>query len=391
MPVRCVTPACGHYMHTFYDVSPWSPSGRYLVCLRLPFCDREPGPEDEAEVCLIDLWEERLEPLYRTTGWGLQTAAHQVWGRTDRYLYFNDKRGGRPVGVRFDLHTREAVILDGPVYQVTPDETYALSPSLVGINRTQGGYGVSLSPELDKPNPPGPSERDGLWQVDLRTGKKSLLLSFAQIFDVLEHREELEGGSFYGFHVKINPQQTRVLFVVRVLTPGERMKSMAITCAMDGTDVRVAVPHRRWARGGHHPNWHPDGERIVINLAADDGSLRFHEVRYDGSGERVLVPHILGSGHPTYSRNGRYLVTDAYPREPVARDAWVPLRLIDLEHGVERTLTWMWVGGNVRGVLRLDMHPAWNRAFDQLCLAGAPDEYRQLFIADLAPLGVEFA
>ncbi|KKL61684.1 hypothetical protein LCGC14_2192860, partial [marine sediment metagenome] len=47
-PVCAVTAITGPddaYMHTYYDVCPWSPSGRYLACLRLPFEDREPASD----------------------------------------------------------------------------------------------------------------------------------------------------------------------------------------------------------------------------------------------------------------------------------------------------------------------------------------------------------
>src|SRR5690606_2890406 len=134
-------------------------------------------------------------------------------------------------------------------------------------------------------------------------------------------------------------------------------------------------------------NWHPDGERLVINLRDGEGDMRFHEVRDDGSGPRVLVPHLLGSGHPSYSGDGRFLLTDAYPREPVCRDGMVPLRLIDLEEGTERVLCWMWTLGDKLKALRVDPHPVWNREFTKVCFTGAPEGNRQLFIADLEPLG----
>jgi hypothetical protein len=90
-------------MHTYYDICPWSPSGRYLCCLRLPYEDREPQPGDLAEVCAIDLIERTCRVGYRTTGWGFQTASHQMWGATDQYVYCNDMRNGWPIGVRIDM------------------------------------------------------------------------------------------------------------------------------------------------------------------------------------------------------------------------------------------------------------------------------------------------
>lgn len=391
VPVHSVTPLDAPYIHTFYDVCPWSPSGRSLVCLRLPFEDRSPLPGDAAEICVIDLQDGSLQTVATTTGWDMQTAAHQVWGETDRFLYFNDKQDGLPVGVEVDLGTGRKRVLDGPIYQVSPDASFALSPCLIRIHATQPGYGVIVAPEHEIRQPAGPTPEDGLWRVDLATGRQSLFLSFAQIYAALGEPDLLSGGTFYGFHVKFNPQGTRILFVVRVLFDDGRRYPMVVTCNSDGSDIRLAVTPQRWARGGHHPNWHPDGERLVINLMDPEGRLRFHEFRYDGSEERVLAPERLGSGHPSYSANGRYLVTDAYPREPVCRDDLVPIRLIDLQSGDETSLCHIWTLGDRRGLLRVDPHPVWSRGGSQLCFVGAPEGTRQLFIADLSALGVSLA
>src|SRR5512140_1464568 len=87
-PVTCVTPDDGFYIHTFFDVCPWSPSQRYLACLRLPFQDRKPDWRDTADVCVIDLAERTIRTVYTTSAFGMQTGAQVQWGSTDRHLYF---------------------------------------------------------------------------------------------------------------------------------------------------------------------------------------------------------------------------------------------------------------------------------------------------------------
>ncbi len=99
-PVYAITPDDGYYLHTFYDVCPWSPSQRYLACTRFPFQDREPNHRDEAQICLIDMKDRSLTEVYSTTGWGFQLGSNVQWGGTDRYLYFNDKVDNEGVCVR---------------------------------------------------------------------------------------------------------------------------------------------------------------------------------------------------------------------------------------------------------------------------------------------------
>jgi hypothetical protein len=383
-PITQVTPGDGFYIHTFFDRSPLSPSGRYLVCLKMPFQDRAPGPSDTAEICLVDMREQTIESVYTTSGWDAQTAAHQQWGRTGRYLYFNDKRDHHAVTVRFDVQTRKAEKFDGPLYQISPDESYALSADLTIIGDTQPGYGIIVDPKYRKV-PVGASDKEGLWRTDLRTGKKSLLLSMAQVYEALPDKKDFEGRTFYGFHVKFNRDGSRIQLVIRTLKPNTPQKRMVVTFRPDASDFHVALPYTIWAPGGHHPDWHPDGENITMNIVRDR-VMRFCEFRYDGADFQVLRKDLVGGGHPSIHRDGRWLVSDAYTNEPcVLPNGEVPIRWIDLRSSYESRLCSMWTLGK-GGVGRCDPHPAWSFDYTRVSFNGAPEGKKQVFVADVSRL-----
>ena len=123
-----------------------------------------------------------------------------------------------------------------------------------------------------------------------------------------------------------------------------------------------------------------------------DDTLRFCTLAPDGSGFRVLTDRHVGSGHPSVTPETRYLLSDSYPSEPMATAAGeVPIRLINLETETEQTVCTIFtdVGRlyDVRrywGPSKLDVHPAWNRDFTQICFNGAPEHRRQVFLADLS-------
>lgn len=385
--VTCVTPDDGFYLHTFYDVCPWSPSGRYLAVTRFPFQTHQPKPGEKADVCVIDLRERTIETVYSTKGWGFQLGANLNWGVTDRHLYTNDIVDGQAVCVRIDLQNNETRAFAGPMYHIAPDESSVIGFPLDLINATQAGYGVPI----DKSNPPALHERvsktQGLWKTDLRTNEKKLLLSIADLYEATSNPESLEDVIFYLFHSKFNPQGTRIMQVFRgrPIDKG-RYRPLLFTFNADGSDIKLAIRWQQWAPGGHHPNWHPDGEHLIMNLKPDGKTMRFCRFRYDGSDFTVLSEKRLGSGHPSVTPDGRYLVTDAYPNEPVALDnGEVPIRLVDLEADDERNVCTIYTLGKDKGkgVLRLDPHPAWNRDYKSVCFNGAPNGKRQVFIADL--------
>jgi len=388
--VVAITPPGQAYMHTYYDVCPWSPSGRYLACLRLPFEDREPAPDDPAWLCIIDLAEGTIRELWETTGWGFQTAAHQQWGRSDRYLYFNDKRDGRAVGVRLDLESGEAKFLEGPIWQVRPDEKVAICTCLNRGRLTQRGYGVTVRPADELTNTVRAAADDGLFQVDLQTGRQSLLVSLEEVWEVLPDKDDLADAVLYAFHCKYNPQGTRILLVVRARFADGRYCPSLLTCRADGSELRAVVGHRLWMRGGHHPIWHPDGRRVLMNLTPGDEGMRFCLIDAETGQVDVLLDEPPGTGHPSISPDERFLLTDVTGEEGSVRTA--AIRLVDLADGSWRDLCAARspaVGGSP---LRRDAHPVWDRRGRRICFLAAPQGRRRLFIADPAlPPGETFA
>jgi hypothetical protein len=402
VPVHCVTPGAPGCIHRFYDSSPFSPSGRFIALTRLPFEDRLPGPGDAAEVVCVDLETGDARTVAETRGWDSQLGAQVQWGRDDHTLLFNDvdTRDWRPFGVRLDPLGDERHRLDGTVYAVSPDGRWSAGPCLRRTLRTQRGYGVVVPPEHVPPNRGAPAD-DGIYLTDLASGASRLLVSIAEVFEQAfpaATRDAYRGGDFYGFHVKWNPQGTRLLFVLRwiprTLLPWRRKKSHrrlnVITMEADGRNPRIAVPDTLWRKGGNHPNWCPDGEHVLMNLNSEGTGLRFVRVRHDGSGLETLSATVPGSGHPTLHPDGRHVLTDAYPHEPMAYgDGTTPIRWIDLAESSERAIV------RIRSLspheraspaLRVDPHPAWDRNFERIAFNACPDGRRRVFVADLSDL-----
>jgi len=419
VPVWCVTPRKGGCIHRFFDTSPISPSGRYLALTRLPYEDRLPRPGDRAEILLIDLSSGLERPVAETRGWDTQLGAQVQWGVDDTQLYYNDvdpapacspppaERGAEPgwraFGVRLDPLSGARKELEGTVYMVSPDGRLAASPCLLRTSAVQPGYGVVV-PSCRVPVNRGAPEDDGITVTDTETGAARLLVSLKQIVEEARPRldpNEYEHGSFYGFHVKWNPSGERLMFVLRWKPESGAggLKHNLITLRSDGREIRVAVPEALWGRGGHHPNWCPDGETLMMNLNLNGDGLRFVRVRYDGSGLRLMARDVLGSGHPSLHPDGRHILTDSYLHGPFqfghdpfsAPDGTVPLRWIDLDSGGEQTLVRIAVNPLFTGPhqeLRIDPHPAWDRSYDSVVFNGWAEGSRRVYVADMSSVSV---
>lgn len=241
VPVKIVTPDDGYYLHTFYDVSPFSPSGKLLAVTKLPFQDRRPEFGDKADICIIDLENETIQKVYSTKGWGFQLGANLNWGATDRYIYTNDIIDNAAVCVRIDLETKEVRAFSGPKYHLSPDGNYAIGFPLDIINATQKGYGVPEFRQTKKIQ--GAPSDEGLWETNLNTGEKSLLVSLEEAVDNVTNDEYLKGGNCYFIH----------------LNTGEESMICSVFTDLKHEDNTLRLDP--------HPAWSNDYKKICFNGA----------------------------------------------------------------------------------------------------------------------------
>jgi hypothetical protein len=388
VPVRCVTPHEKGTIHRFFDTSPFSPSGRYMALFRMPFENRYPLPGEKGRVVLVDLQEGTEEIVAETCGWESQMGAHVQWGATDNELFFNDvdTASWKPVGVKLNPFTGNKKLLEHGLFVVSPDGKQTATTCLIRSRRTQDGYGV-IVPDEYVPVNGGLPEDDGVYVTDVETGKGKLLVSLGQILETL--RAELDfdmyrKGQSYGFQCRWNLQGTRMLMLLRWLKPTGGEVKHAVTFKSDGTDIRLAVSPQEYNKGGHHINWHPDGEHLTMNLNIDRQGIRFVQFKYDGSGLRKLLEN-PGSGHPTVHPNGLQLLTDAYLKDvPAFGDGTTPIRWVNLADGTETDLVRINSAQPYDNILRVDPHPAWDAGFTHVAFNGHVDGTRKVFVADLS-------
>jgi len=405
VPVWCVTPGEGRTIHRFFDTPPFSPSGRYLALLRLPFEDRLPAPGDAAEVVLVDLHAGAERVLTTTRGWEPQMGANINWGADDHALFYNDVdvSDWSCFAVRLDPLTGEKRRLGGTVYQASPDGRHLASADMRAMRRTQAGYGVMVPDEL-VPRRVGPRDDDGLWITDTETGEARLVASIAKIVRDATPAVEMDDPSkyeIYGFHAKWNPQGDRLLFTLRwYADPGESLfgamgrgghrtlKFTVFTLRPDGTEICSAVGKSEWDKGGHHINFFPDGRRLSMNLSIERRGLRFVQCNLDGTDLRKILESPPGSGHPTVHPDGRHILADCYAHGQMAfDDGTTPLRWVDVQTGEDRHLVRfpaLSPHRETHGALRVDPHPAWDRSWRWVAFNAYLGGTRRVLVADLA-------
>ncbi len=392
-PVIRVTPDDGYFVHTYFDVTPFSPSGRYMAVSKLPFQDHIPSLGDLAEVCVIDLKEQTIETVFSTKTWGFQTGTNVQWGGSDRYVYTNDLIDGRAVMIQIDLSSGDTKAYSRSMYNISRDGKYGIGFPLELLNVTQQGYGM---PSREVDNPPGLSdeaaEDEGVWRTDLETGESILLYSVADVASQVPEIMPRPDGTFYFWHSKFNKQGTRILQVLRCIFPGfeggSDRNAMVFTLNADGSDVKFTQHDPVWGYPlGGHPNWHPDGIHLIRNMKPYGETTRICQFKYDGSDFRVLSETFNASGHPSIESGGRYLITD---KREFHQDgsATTDLLLIDIKTDQLKSVCTVptFNSSDLKGAirsLRVDGHPCWSRDYKKVSLQGTNQGARQLYVVDM--------
>ncbi len=391
VPVSIVSPEGVPVIHRFFDTSPFSPSGRYLGLTRFPTDRRLPQPDEPAGILLVDLETSETREIDQTLAWDTQLGAHVQWGRTDEELIYNRTDGSTITARVKNPITGAHRDLDGPAYMVNRSGTRVLAPNLLTLNTVQPGYGVFWAGPEDWKKAP-PYDRDGVWVTEVDSGKTRLLLSIQTILDTFPELKAYSGthtGRYVCFHVKWNPQSTRIFTVFRFSNPDQSfIRNAIVTADANGAKLHLALHPETWIKGGHHPNWTPDGDHIFMNLKREKPHLEFIRFAFDGSGLEALSKNCPGSGHPTLHPDGRHILTDTYLYESNDTDT-VPLRWIDLQSDSEIALLPIPAKPFFPGPqqeLRIDPHPAWDPTFTKVAFNCFHSGTRSVGVADLTSL-----
>jgi len=378
--VRQLTSGPSHHFYGYIGHagnSPYSADGRYLVALRTTFQDRMPGPQDAAEIVLLDAQKNYAEmKVDETHGWNPQQGAMIYWNpeQPSRQFFFNDRdpKTGKVFTAIYDVVDRKRVreyrfdtqpVANGGVKQ-DGGMFAAINYARMARLRPVTGYPGTWDWTGDVLHP----SDDGLFVVDVKTGARKLIVTFKQMRDMLAARHpQIDKKPLFLNHTLWNREGDRIFFFVRGDFGAKDRINVPMTVKPDGSEL---VEQRIFIGG--HPEWDFKSRllgRVEDKLIVYD-SLKMEIVDTVGGPEMFRDPE----GDTALSRDGRLIVngatTGATMHYTIVRRA--DKTFIKTED-FNRT-------GYEGGDLRIDPAPCWNRAGDRFAFpALAKDGTRQMF------------
>jgi hypothetical protein len=369
-----------HHFFGYYGICPWDGDEKRLLCLESAFQDRMPEPGEAATVGLVDAESGAFVPIAETRAWNFQQGAMLHWHplRPNTEVLFNDVQDGELVSQVHNLETGEKRVLPRPASGLGKASPWAVSLTYGRLGRLRKvvGYADAVDPYADDPHP----EADGVFAVNIDTGETRLIVSIAQVYELIKARGLDLGDKHLWFnHTVINRNDTRLLFLARTRSSVGSLQTGMYTVGMDGADLREVIPYDRSVS---HFDWRNNRE-IVATCWPPDRTERSHVLLTDGEDDlRVLGGGKLDfDGHCTFSPDGQWIAMDR--KDSRKLESELLIYHLDRDEVVSVGTFHMHERRFIKGDLRCDLHPRWSRTGDALCFDCLEPEKgtRQLHVA----------
>ncbi len=376
-PVQITGNEKEHFFASYYGINSWSGDQKYVTVLQTDIKYKLPDENEPATLGLVNLNTNDFIPLTQTHAWNFQEGcmAHWLGTSPDSLIIFNDLRDGKFVSVILNVYTKNEIkVLPYPVSAVSPDRKEAISINFSRLRITRPDYGYGGNGQDPKADIQFP-EDDGLFLINLESGEAKLIISLAQIREMVPAITK-EGIEYFA-HTRFSRKGSKIFWLARAIP--ER-NTTAFTVNRDGTNLKRCFPDN-WS--GSHFDWLNDDELMIT--AAYEGMQYAHILFTPGQQDfKRLGKGLLDyDGHGTFSPDGNWMVTDTYPAEStgeqklylmdMATEAVLPIgRFIEPKEFTSGSRFW-----------RCDLHCRWSPEGNMIGFNSTYSGSRQVYILHL--------
>lgn len=355
----------------YFGLQPWSADGRRYLFHRWRARKRR------VEICAQDSMTGAAWVIGETAAWNFQQGAMAQWILRDgsECVIFNDAVD-RKLACRI-------VATDGterrhpwPIQALHPGGGEALSLNYRRLARVRPEYGYDVA--ADNFSPDQPLGHDGLWRVDLASGDAALVVSLADLA-AMQPRADMAGADHKINHAVYSPAGTRFVFMHRWVGKSGKFSRLYLANA-DGSGLRPLLDHRMVS----HYAWRDELSLLVWARTPDKGDRYYILDVTTGARETCCAGALdrFGDGHPSYSPDRRWIVTDSYPDRGRMRHLLLcrPDAGLVVEAGAFHS-PWRYDGAD-----RCDLHPRWSRDGSRISIDSSHEGVRWSYVVDVARL-----
>lgn len=381
-----LTPIGNHYFFGYYDRNPWNSDQTLHLAMKIPQNDRLPKPGEEAEIGTVTV-NGNYTPLTTTRAWCHQQGCMELFlkHRPNCFIYNDfDAKDQRLHAKIFELGKGIVGQYELPIYAISPDGKWGVSLNFGRIPRRGYSYADTPISRDYKPN----LDEDGLFLVDLETGKSKLLVSYRQMFAIHPIPYGLDNVYIWLNHAIFNCDSSRILWLFRhcpnPLSP--QWQTFMYTVGIHGEELQCPLPHVYWNGAISHQIWGRTPREVLIDSkwrGANVDYVVFDETKLPLQAK--LISYGFGvMGHTIFSPDGKWLLADTYSDG----EGFQKLGLVNVETQ-ELTLLGKFRHHKPAGYVvdvRNDLHPRWSPDGKLVTVDSIHDCDRGIYLLDLSDL-----
>ena len=360
-----------HLFASYYGINSWSGDQRYATVLQTVVRNSIPTEDEPATLGLVDMETYEFIPLTETRAWNFQQGcmAHWLGTSPDSLIIYNDVRDGKSISVVLNVHTREELrTFPHPISAVSPDGTKAVSINFSRIRLTRPDYGYGGDGQDARKDVQFP-EDDGLFLMDLENGSSELLVSIADVRDMVP--EIPEDGLEYFNHTLFSRDGSKVFWLARAIP---QRNTTALTVNTDGSQLQRCFPDG-W--DGSHFDW-LSGDELMVTAKYDAKQYAHVLFTVGEDNYRRLGNGLLDyDGHGAFSPDGKWMITDTYPSSGAREQK---IYLMDMETETVLPLGRFHHSEEYGGGARCDIHCRWSPNGDLIGFNSTHEGSRQVYV-----------
>ena len=348
----------------YYNYDFLSSDETKLLCNRASFDGRKIEQGDTVEVGFYDIPTGKWHGLdvSDSFNWPQATMLQWVPNTDNKEIVFNLSKDGHLISRIINIETGEKRDMCYPIYCLTPDGKKAITLNLERSYWTPAYHYQSVVNEDCNVDV---LEGDGIFSLDLETNALERIVSLDDVIK-LKPDDGFEKGKHWLEHIMINPSGTEMVFLHRYNLPGTGRLTRMVVANIDGTNMHVVDGWKKYAWS--HFGWKTDEEfviysrfsrkqqisnspkqisikaqtisqntvsrrlkpkemlrtilksffelmpkRIKVNLRYVSGYQLYIKTNNEHKLKKLIRGRFIDvDGHPSFEKNGKYMITDTY-------------------------------------------------------------------------------
>ncbi|HZG84981.1 hypothetical protein [Paenibacillus sp.] len=260
----------------------------------------------EGKVGFFNILTKEFNQIATTNAWNWQMGSRLRWFEDDRSVLFNDYIDGQFVSRVCELDGTEVKRFDYPLFDIDHSKSYGYYTDFSILDYLRNGYGYSNKNINFKQY--YNTNNNGLFQVNLSTGKSTLLIS---VDDIVNHKsnETMESCYHYFNHISVNPYSGVIMFF-HIWTDYKLSdwKCRMVLVKNDGELINIIGDFDKVS----HYTWKNETE--ILATVVSKGKVEYRLYNINKINPIHINERLNTDGHPTYIDNDTF-ITDTYPNK----------------------------------------------------------------------------